>query len=115
MCFNFCTLVIPFRCMVMYSRTLHLKVSGSSVAVLTCFDCDQAMKDQEFSEKGKKMMPLRRNAHVIEMSCVEDFKNVNYMKEEEKNKLSSQEKKCYESMALEGLCTFSPSRITVLL
>uniref|UniRef100_A0A8D2ZG49 Myelin transcription factor 1b n=1 Tax=Scophthalmus maximus TaxID=52904 RepID=A0A8D2ZG49_SCOMX len=37
--------------MVMYSRDLHLKVNRSSIAVLTCSDCDQAMKDCEFSEK----------------------------------------------------------------
>lgn len=37
----------------MYSRILHLKVKGSSIAVLTCSDCDQAMRDCEFSEKGK--------------------------------------------------------------
>ncbi|KAM9350601.1 myelin transcription factor 1 [Symphorus nematophorus] len=35
----------------MYSRILHLKVIGSSPAVLTRSDCDQAMKDCEFSEK----------------------------------------------------------------
>lgn len=39
--------------MVMYSRILHLKVNGSSTAVLTGFDCDRAMRDCEFSEKGK--------------------------------------------------------------
>ncbi|AWP09096.1 putative myelin transcription factor 1-like [Scophthalmus maximus] len=33
------------RHMVMYSRDLHLKVNRSSIAVLTCSDCDQAMKD----------------------------------------------------------------------
>ncbi|XP_040009825.1 myelin transcription factor 1 [Xiphias gladius] len=37
--------------MVMYSRALHLKVNRSSIAVLTCSDCDQAMKDCEFFEK----------------------------------------------------------------
>ncbi|XP_078026423.1 myelin transcription factor 1 isoform X2 [Epinephelus lanceolatus] len=37
--------------MVMYSRILHLKVKRSSIAVLPRSDCDQAMKDGEFSEK----------------------------------------------------------------
>ncbi|XP_040909546.1 myelin transcription factor 1 isoform X2 [Toxotes jaculatrix] len=37
--------------MVMYRQLLHLKVNGSSIAVLTCSDCDQAMKDCAFSEK----------------------------------------------------------------
>ncbi|XP_071329488.1 myelin transcription factor 1 isoform X5 [Trachinotus anak] len=40
------------RHMVMFSPVLRLKVTGSSTAVLTCSDCDQAMKDCEFSEKG---------------------------------------------------------------
>ncbi|XP_074499304.1 myelin transcription factor 1 isoform X4 [Sebastes fasciatus] len=35
----------------MYSRILHLKVNGSSIAVLPRSDRDQAMKDGEFSEK----------------------------------------------------------------
>ncbi|XP_069382673.1 myelin transcription factor 1 isoform X6 [Paralichthys olivaceus] len=39
------------RHMVMYSRVLRLKVIGSSIAVLKCSDCDQAMKDCEFLEK----------------------------------------------------------------
>lgn len=42
-----------FRHMVMYSRILHLKVNGSSIAVLPRSDRDQAMKDGEFSEKGR--------------------------------------------------------------
>nr|XP_046251963.1 myelin transcription factor 1-like isoform X3 [Scatophagus argus] len=42
---------VVFRHVVMCSRILHLKVSGSPVAVLTRSDCDQAMKDCEFSEK----------------------------------------------------------------
>ncbi|KAM9855317.1 myelin transcription factor 1-like [Aulostomus maculatus] len=37
--------------MVMYSRILLLKVKGSSIVVLREFECDQAMKDREFSEK----------------------------------------------------------------
>ncbi|XP_035813251.2 myelin transcription factor 1 isoform X4 [Amphiprion ocellaris] len=37
--------------MVMFSHVLHLKVSGSSTAVLRRSDCDQAMKDCEFFEK----------------------------------------------------------------
>ncbi|XP_051281949.1 myelin transcription factor 1 isoform X5 [Dicentrarchus labrax] len=39
------------RHMVMYSRTLYLKFSGSSIAVLTSSDCDRAMKDCELTEK----------------------------------------------------------------
>ncbi|XP_026223579.1 myelin transcription factor 1 isoform X3 [Anabas testudineus] len=39
------------RHMVMYSRILHFKVSGSSLSVLTGSDWDQTMKDCEFSEK----------------------------------------------------------------
>ncbi|KAM3618383.1 uncharacterized protein V6R79_019798 [Siganus canaliculatus] len=37
--------------MVMYSRSLPVKVKGSSLAVLTHSDCDQVMKECEFSEK----------------------------------------------------------------
>ncbi|CAB1428257.1 unnamed protein product [Pleuronectes platessa] len=46
------------RHMVMYSGVLHLKVIGSSKAVLTCSDCDQAMKDCEFSGKGSICLSL---------------------------------------------------------
>lgn len=42
-----------FRHIGMNSQILHFKVNGSSIAVLKGCDCDQAMKDCEFSEKGK--------------------------------------------------------------
>ncbi|XP_008316539.1 myelin transcription factor 1 isoform X5 [Cynoglossus semilaevis] len=37
--------------MVMHSRVPHFKVNKSSIAVLTCLDCNQTMKDCGFSEK----------------------------------------------------------------
>ncbi|KAF1390907.1 hypothetical protein PFLUV_G00062980 [Perca fluviatilis] len=44
------------RHMVMYSRILHLELNGSSLAVLPRSDRHQAMRDGEFSEKGKTQL-----------------------------------------------------------
>lgn len=48
--------ILTFVCshMVMNSRNLHLKVSASSAAVRSQFhNWDEAMKNCQFSEKGK--------------------------------------------------------------
>lgn len=58
-----------FRHMVMYSRILHIKVNGSSIAVLSRPDCDRAMKDCEFSEKGKIDALLWASVGVFEGLC----------------------------------------------
>lgn len=54
----------------MYSRDLHLKVNRSSIAVLTCSDCDQAMKDCEFSEKGKTCTYCEKVSLSLSLCCV---------------------------------------------
>lgn len=57
------------RHMVMCSQILHLRVNRSSIAVLTCSDCDQTMRDCEYSEKGKTD-PLLWTMYVCVLATV---------------------------------------------
>ncbi|KAM8753796.1 uncharacterized protein AB9X84_010856 [Acanthopagrus schlegelii] len=60
------------RHMVMYSREVHLRVSRSSIAVLTRSDCDQAMKECEFSEKGPATLPNTMEINESQSEWCED-------------------------------------------
>lgn len=69
-----------FRHMVMY--ILHLKVNGSSIAALTHSDCDQAMKECEFSEKGKTDTKLNAPAGIntLRVNLLFDQKKTNFLR-----------------------------------